>query len=175
MKLLAQILHVHVPQTYVALKQNKNTRPLVFICIRLLVLVHNFFGSTLSRTTPRSQGAIYLDAHPPSFSAHVQMSLLAFREHELDAHVPLNGGELIKPQILMVTWGSMFTFFFVYSFGSAGKHSVPFLSNALSSFLPSPCPAMPPWPWVSCASLCELWETKEAKKTKFLSPDWISH
>lgn len=30
MRLMAQILHVHVPQTYVALKQNKNTRLVVF-------------------------------------------------------------------------------------------------------------------------------------------------
>lgn len=89
--------------------------------IRLLVLSPHFFGSTLSRTTPRRQGAIYLDARSPSFSAHAQMSLLAFREHAPDAHVPLDGGELIKPQILMVTRGHMFMF---YSFGSASGSEV---------------------------------------------------
>lgn len=57
------------------------------------------FGSTLTRTTPRSQGAIYLDARPRSLSARAQMSSMAFREHASDAHVPLNGGELAKLQI----------------------------------------------------------------------------
>lgn len=74
-----------------------------------------------------------------------------------------------------VTWGSGITVFFClfsfYSFWSARKHTVP----ALSSFLPSPCPAEPPWPWVSCACLCGLWETESKKRAKGLSPDWISY
>lgn len=123
-------------------------------------------------------GAIYLDVRPRSFSAHAQMSSMAFREHASDAHVPLNGGELAKPQIS--TWREeaglqCFFLFFFYGFWSARKHTVPVLSNALSSFLPSPCLAELPWPWVSCACLCGLWETESKKRAKGLSPDWISY
>lgn len=77
-----------------------------------------------------------------------------------------------------VKWGSgitVFFSFFFYGFWSARKHMVPVLSNALSSFLPSPCAAELPWPWVSCACLCGLWETESKKRAKGLSPDWISY
>lgn len=45
------------------------------------------------KTIANSHMRIYLYARPPSFPARTQMSL-SVCDHEFDAHVPPNGGEL---------------------------------------------------------------------------------
>lgn len=80
---------------------------------------------------------MYLDARPHSSSAHAQMSLMAFREHASDAHVPLNGGELTKSQIL--TWCDEAGFFFLQLWKCEKTHGTrSFKSSILLPAIPVP-------------------------------------
>lgn len=67
------------------------------------------------------------------------MSLLAFRDHAYaDARVPLNGGKLVKSQIVMVTRESMFFILFFLQFWKCRK-----THGTLSFKCSLPLPAIP--------------------------------